>query len=183
MFKGIALNMSGMLLFLAVVLITDDIFLATAVGMVTTLAGVVWQKAHHRPVDRMQWLSLGLIGVLGTITLLTHDARFVQLKPTIVHACIGLYMLRPGWSAPFLPEQFRQLIPRRLLVGWGYVWATAMFGLAGSFLLVAQRYDQRTWAAYVSIAPVAVIVLLSAIGIPLFIIAARRTKASQPGLT
>ncbi len=92
-------------------------------------------------------------------------------------------MLRPGWSAPFLPEQFRQLIPRRLLVGWGYVWATAMFGLAGSFLLVAQRYDQRTWAAYVSIAPVAVIVLLSAIGIPLFIIAARRTKASQPGLT
>src|SRR6185312_15139981 len=101
--KGIAVNMSGMLLFLAIVLVTDDIFLATASAIVVSLAGVVWRGIHNRPIDRMQWLSLGLIATLGTLTLLTHDARFVQLKPTIVHACIGLYMLRPGWSAPFLP--------------------------------------------------------------------------------
>jgi intracellular septation protein len=179
--KGVVVNMSGMLLFLAIVLITDDIFLATAVGIVVSVAGVVWQKVHYRPIDRMQWLSLGLIVVLGTVTLVTHDARFVQLKPTIVHVCIGAYMLRPGWSAPFLPEQFRTLIPRRLLVGWGYVWAAAMFALAGSFLLVAQHFDQRTWAAYVSIAPVVVIVVLSAVGIPLFISAARRAKRAASG--
>ena len=176
MFKGIALNIGGMLIFLAIVLITDNIFLATAIGMVTTLAGVVWQKTHHKPIDSMQWLSLGLTALLGTTTLLTHDARFVQLKPTIVHACIGAYMLRPGWTAPLLPEPIRHLISRRLLIGWGYVWAAAMFALAGSFLFVAQRFDQRTWAAYVSIAPLAVIAVLTAVGIPLFIAAARRTK-------
>ncbi len=176
MFKGIALNMSGMLLFLAVVLITDNIFLATAIGIVVSLATVVWQKIHHQPIESMQWLSLGLTALLGTTTLLTRDARFVQLKPTIVHACIGVYMLRPGWTAPLLPEPIRHLISRRLLVGWGYVWAVAMFALAGSCLLVAQHFDQRTWAAYVSIAPLAVIAVLTAVGIPLFIAAARRTK-------
>lgn len=177
--KGVAINIGGMLLFLAIVFITDDVYLATAVGIVMSLAGVVWRKVHRRPIDRMQWFSLGTIGVLGTLTLVTHDPRFVQLKPTILHACVGVYMLRPGWCAFHLPESYRALIPRRLMVGWGYVWAAAMFALAGSFLLIAQRFDQRTWAAYVSIAPLVVIVVLSAIGVPLFMAAARRTKRAM----
>ncbi len=172
--KNLALDMSAMVLFLAIVLIANDIYLATVAGITASLARVGWQKVHRRPVDRMQWLSLGLIAVLGTATIFTHDALFVKLKPTIVEACIGLYMLHPGWCASYTPEKFRHLIPRPLMVAWGYVWAVAMFGLAASNILVAQWFDQRAWAVYVALAPIVLIVVLSAAGIPLFVAAAQR---------
>jgi intracellular septation protein A len=176
--RNLALDLSAMLLFLTVVLITNDIYLATAVGITASLARIVWQKIHRRPIDQMQWTSLGLIVVLGTATMLTRNALFVKLKPTIVEACVGLYMLRPGWCASYTPEKFRSLIPRRLMVAWGYVWALAMFALAGSNLLVAQWFDQRTWAVYVALAPIVLIVVLSSVGIPLFVASARSAGRS-----
>lgn len=178
--RRVALDLIAMALFLTVMLATNDTYLATIVGVTASLARVAWLKVHRHPVDPLQWLSLGLIIVLGTVTILTRDARFVMLKPSIVEACIGVFMLRPGWCMSYTPPRFRPLVPRGLMVAWGYVWAAAMLALAASNLLVAQLFAPRTWALYVALSPIALVSLLSAAGIPLFVAAAKRgTKARQ----
>jgi len=40
-----------------------------------------WLMARRKPIDTMQWLSIGLVVVSGAATMLTKDARFVMLKP------------------------------------------------------------------------------------------------------
>ena len=45
----------------------------------------------------MQWMSLGLIVVLGSATMLTQSPRFIMIKPTIVHFAVAAAMLRRGW--------------------------------------------------------------------------------------
>ena len=50
-----------------------------------------------RRIEPMQWMSLGLVVVLGGATMLTQSPRFMMIKPTIVHFAVAAVMLRPGW--------------------------------------------------------------------------------------
>jgi intracellular septation protein A len=62
-----------------------------------------WLMARRQKIDAMQWLSIGLVVVSGVATLLTSDARFVMLKPSVIYCIVGAYMLRPGWMNRYLP--------------------------------------------------------------------------------
>lgn len=53
------------ILFFAAFSLTRDIYLATAVAMAATVGQVAFSWFKHRKVDTMQWVSLGLIVVLG----------------------------------------------------------------------------------------------------------------------
>jgi intracellular septation protein len=41
----------------------------------------------------MQWISLGLIVILGGATLLLHDSRFIKWKPTALYWVIAIALL------------------------------------------------------------------------------------------
>ena len=56
----------------------------------------------------MQWMSLGLVVVLGGATMLTQSPRFMMIKPTIVHFAVATVMLRRGWMLRYLPEIVRK---------------------------------------------------------------------------
>src|SRR3569833_676775 len=50
-----------------------DIYVATAVAIVASVIQVVWSWFRHRKVENIQWITMGLIVVLGGLTLLLKD--------------------------------------------------------------------------------------------------------------
>lgn len=62
-----------------------DIYTATIVAMVATIGQILWVYYRHRKIDAMQWVSLVLIVVFGSLTIFLHDKTFIQLKPTALY--------------------------------------------------------------------------------------------------
>lgn len=143
-------DLASTLLFLVVLLTSRNLILAVAMGVALGVAQIAWFKARRRPIDTMQWLSIGLVVVSGTATLLTQDARFVMLKPTVIYCIVGAYMLRPGWLNRYLPPIAIAIVPD---VAWvfGFVWAGLMFASAGLNIALALSLDPIAWSAAMSI--------------------------------
>ncbi len=150
--KRMAVDIFSGWLFLAIYLATDNIYLATAIGVATGLAQSFWMISHRQKVDPMQWMALVLVVGLGSATILTRNPKFIVFKPSIMESCFGFMMLRPGWLLRYAPSRSRELIPRLLFI-WGYVWAAAWFALAASNLVVAHVYGLKAWAVYTNFTP------------------------------
>ena len=58
-------DLASTLLFLAVLLITKDLILAVALGVGLGVVQIGWLMARRKPIDTMQWLSIGLVAGLG----------------------------------------------------------------------------------------------------------------------
>jgi intracellular septation protein len=151
-FKRMALDVLSGWLFLAIYLITDNIYLSTALGAATGLGQACWLILRRQKVDPMQWMALVLVVVLGCATIVTSNPTFVVFKPSIFEGCIAFMMLRPGWLLRYVPTLAREVIPGLLFL-WGYLWAAAWFLLAASNLYVAHRYGLRAWAVYTNFSP------------------------------
>jgi intracellular septation protein len=88
--------------------------------------------------------------VSGAATMLTNDARFVMLKPTVIYCIVGAYMLRPGWMNRYLPPIAVAVVPDLAYI-FGFVWAGLMFGSAALNIALALTLDPVTWATTMSI--------------------------------
>jgi intracellular septation protein A len=143
-------DLASTLLFLAVLLITKDLILAVALGVGLGIVQIGWLMARRKPIDTMQWLSIGLVVVSGAATMLTNDARFVMLKPTVIYCIVGAYMLRPGWMNRYLPPIAAAVVPD-LAYAFGFVWAGLMFGSAALNIALALTLEPVTWSATMSI--------------------------------
>lgn len=140
--------------FMGLIGTTHDVTLATGGAIAVGLGQVILCVIRRKPLNAMQWLSLGLVVVMGGATLLTHDARFVMVKPTLVLTAVGVVMLKPGWMNRYLPAIVTDNAPR-LGVTFGYIWAGMMFATAALNLAVAFTTDPRTWALVMSTVPLA----------------------------
>jgi intracellular septation protein A len=143
-------DLASTLLFLAVLLITKDLILAVALGVGLGIIQIGWLMARRKPIDTMQWLSIGLVVVSGAATMLTSDARFVMLKPTVIYCIVGAYMLRPGWMNRYLPPIAVETVPD-LAYLFGFIWAGLMFGSAALNIALALTLDPVTWASAMSV--------------------------------
>ncbi len=130
-----------------------DVRTATGVALLVGVGQVVFQKATNRPVELLQWASLGLVVVLGGVAMITNDPRFLMVKPSIIYVAIGVVMLKRGWMVRYLPEDAVDLISD-LMIRWGYVWAGLMFVTAIANALVAWLYP-AWWPAFVAVVPLA----------------------------
>ena len=101
--RWIAIDLSSTLVFVALFALTHSVLAATGLAIAGGVAHIAWLKFRRATVDAMQWLSLGLVAVFGGASLLTHDPRFMMLKPTLIYAAIGAVMLRRGWINRYNP--------------------------------------------------------------------------------
>lgn len=72
------------------------IYLATGVAVfVSTLTAIYLAYRYYKDktIEKMQVFSVGMILVMGSATLLLHDAHFIFLKPTLVYWAMGLALL------------------------------------------------------------------------------------------
>jgi intracellular septation protein len=148
--RYLLMDMASTFFFLGVLAVTHNVMLAAALGMAVGVAQIVWQKVRAKPIDTMQWLSLFLVVAGGTVTLLTHDPRFVMVKPTVIYAIVGIVMCKPGWMNRYLPPVALQVAPDVAFV-FGFIWAGLMFASAALNLALAFTLKPLDWAAFMSV--------------------------------
>jgi intracellular septation protein len=148
--RVLLLDMASTLLFLAVYVATDNLFLAVALGMALGIAQIGWHFAKKQPVEALQWLSVIIILASGTATFFTNDPLFVMLKPTVIYVVVGIVMLKRGWMNRYLPPIALATVPD-LGILFGYVWAGLMFFSAALNIALALSLDAATWAAVKSV--------------------------------
>ena len=136
--------------FFAVYSLTGSIFAGTVIAIVVGAAQFIRLKRARRPIEPMQWMSFGLVLVLGTATLLAQSPRFMMLKPSFIHFAIAAVMLRPGWMTRYLPAIVHENVPETVINGAGYAWAGLMVALGLANIVIATQLDIRVWAWFIS---------------------------------
>jgi intracellular septation protein len=176
------LDMAATLFFLALYLLTHNVALSVVLGMALGIAQIGWQLARKKPIDTMQWMSLFLVLGAGTVTLLTHDPRFIMIKPSLIYIIVGVVMLKRGWINRYLPPIAIELVPD-IAVIFGYAWSGLMFFSAGLNLIVALNFSVVTWSVTMAIWGIARKAALFLIGYAVMrtIGAARRRRRDVAG--
>src|SRR5260370_6550096 len=146
--RVLALDLASTILFLAVYLSTDNLFLAVGLGMALGMAQIAWQLHRKQPIGSLQWLSVVLVLASGTPTFLTRDPLFVMLKPSIIYCIVGLVMLKRGWMNRYLPERAAPVAD--VATSFGYVWAGLLFASPALNIVLALSLEPRSWAAAMS---------------------------------
>jgi len=148
--KLLLLDMAATLFFLVLYLLTHNVALSVVLGMALGTAQIGWQLARRKPIDTMQWMSLFLVLGAGTVTLITHDPRFVMIKPSVIYIFVGVVMLKRGWMNRYLPPVAIELVPDIAII-FGYVWSGLMFFSAALNVIVALNFSVVTWSVAMSV--------------------------------
>ena len=129
-----------------------DIYVATAVVIVSTFlqVGIYWMKT--RKVAVMQLITLAIVIIFGGLTLYLHDDQFIKWKPTVINWLFG---------GGFLASQTfgRQTAVERILGGSlslpKPVWQRLNLGWVAFFLCsgaanlyVMSHFDRDTWVNF-----------------------------------
>ena len=129
-----------------------DIWVATGVIMVATLAQIAYAWLRHKKVEKMQLWVLAVVLILGGLTLLLGDERFLKWKPTIVNWAFAAVFLGSQFiGARSLTERIMggQLqVPSLIWTRVNLMWV-AFFLLSGiANLYVAYTFSTEIWVDF-----------------------------------
>jgi intracellular septation protein len=161
-FARLGADFFSTIVFLVIYLATNSIVLATSVAIVGAIGQIIYARLKGKELGFMTWASLGLVIVLGGVTLLAQDPRFVLAKPSIAHFAIGAIMLKRDWMLRYMPLIVAETIPDYVTIA-GYAWAILMFALGAGTIAVAATGDLKLWAIYVSVVSVGAKILAFAV--------------------
>ncbi|MEY4215423.1 MAG: septation protein A [Burkholderiaceae bacterium] len=74
-----------------------DIYLATGIAILASIAQIGWLKIARRPVEPMQWAGLVIIVVFGGLTLILRDETFIKWKPTVLYVSLAAALAVSRW--------------------------------------------------------------------------------------
>lgn len=155
-------DLVGTLAFYLLFILTKSLILAAMVGLAIGVAQVLGHKFRREPVPGLLLLGVMLTVTLGGLSLLTHNARILLLKPSIIYCCIGATMLPRGWVTRYVPDIARSLLPDATLDRVGWAWASLMFGTAAAnVLLVGVLPPQKAAMWLLAIATASKLVLFA----------------------
>ena len=134
----------------------SDIYTATIVAMVATIGQILWVYYRHRKIDAMQWLSLVMIVVFGSLTIFLHDKTFIQLKPTALY---WLFSATLFISAQFFQKNWIQVLMGKQVTlkassshsTWhrlNLAWSGFFFFMGALNLYVAFEFSEETWVNF-----------------------------------
>lgn len=129
-----------------------DIYVATIVAIVATFGQIGWVWFRHRKVDKMLWVSLGLITFFGGATLLLRDPTFIKFKPTVLYWLFAIVLLvsatgmKKNLIRKMLEEQMA--LPEGLWARLNLAWV-GFFAIMGVLnLYVAYNYSEADWVNF-----------------------------------
>ena len=128
------------------------IYVATGVAIVATIAQIAYIHFKHGKVEPMQWVSLALILVLGGLTLVLHDKRFIMWKPTVLYWLLGAGFLISDLAFrknPIKAMMGKQIeLPERLWAKLTFAWS-GFFAFMGALnLFVAFNFSEAVWVNF-----------------------------------
>jgi intracellular septation protein len=129
-----------------------DIYVATGVAIVATIAQIAWLKYSTGKIEPMQWLSLGIIVLFGGATILAHDETFIKWKPTVLYwlmggaLAVGLLVFRKNLLKSLMGAQLELPEAAWRAMNWSWVGFFAVMGVLN--LWVAFHFDTNTWVNF-----------------------------------
>ncbi len=131
---------------------TYDIYVATAVAIAATLVQIGWTWFRHRKVDKMLWISLAVIELLGGATLMLQDELFIMWKPTVLYWLFAAILLV---SSTFFKKNLIQALlekqlplPKAVWVKLNASWIIFFIFMGGINLHIAYGYSLDTWVNF-----------------------------------
>jgi intracellular septation protein len=129
-----------------------DIYVATAVVIVATTIQVIFTWFKYKKVETMQLITLGLILVMGGLTLYLQDEQFIKWKLTIIEWLFGIAFLGSQFlgKKPFVERmmgaslELPSLIWKRL----NLMWATFFISVGFINIYVMQSYNTDDWVTF-----------------------------------
>jgi intracellular septation protein len=129
-----------------------DIYVATGVAIVATVAQVGWVHFRHGKVDKMLWISFGLILVFGGMTLFLRDPTFIKWKPTVLYWLFATVLL--GSALLFKKNLIRSMLeeqvtlPEPLWMRLNLAWVAFFVTMGILNLYVANNYSEADWVNF-----------------------------------
>ena len=138
------------ILFFALYALTGSLYIGVGAAVAVGVAQVARRKLAGQTIDAMQWMSLGLVVVLGGASALLHTPRLMMIKPSVVHFSIAVVMLRRGWMGRYLPPIVHQHVSETIIDAAGYAWAALMTTLGLANLIIALDFSIAAWAWFIT---------------------------------
>ncbi len=149
--RPILVDLLSTIVFFVLLWTTHDFILATALGIAAGVIEVTIRLIRKKPIGVITWMSLGLVVIMGSASIFTHNPLFVMLKPTIAYSLVGAAMLKPGWMYDYAPQIARQYLTPADMTPWGYAWSGLMFFSGALNIALALTFDPIAWSATLSI--------------------------------
>jgi intracellular septation protein len=128
------------------------ILLATAVAIVATFGQVGWLIARGRKVDKMLWISLAIIVVMGGATLWLRDPTFIKWKPTVLYWTFAGALL--GAERLFGKNLIRTMLAQQIALpdaAWirlNLSWSAFFLAMGALNLYVAYSFSENIWVNF-----------------------------------
>lgn len=149
------LELAPLLAFL-VAYYAKGIYVATAVLMGAMALLLAVDYLRSRRIPPMHALSAVLVFVFGSATLILHDQRFIQWKPTIFFWMASVAFLASTWigDQPLVQRLIGAAagsdisLSRALWLRLNWLWVAFYAALGALNLLVAFNASERTWVNF-----------------------------------
>lgn len=129
-----------------------DIYVATGVAIAATFCQIGWVWFRHRKVDKMLWVSLGLITFFGGATLLLRDPTFIKWKPTILYWLFAVVLLvsAVGMKQNLIRKMLeaQMALPETLWTRLNLAWVGFFAAMGVLNLYVAFNYSEADWVNF-----------------------------------
>jgi len=132
---------------------TGDIYTATAVVIVASVAQAAYIYITEKRIPNMLLASTALIVLMGGATLIFQDDTFIKWKPTIINWLFGVVFIGSLYvgTKPLLQRMMDSAFPTLPLAIWqrmSWVWAAFFFAVGALNLWVAFNFDTDTWVNF-----------------------------------
>jgi intracellular septation protein len=129
-----------------------DIYVATGVIIVATTIQVSYTWLRYRKVETMQWITLGLIIVMGGATILLHNEQFIKWKLSIVEWLFGLAFLGSQFigKKPFVERMMSKTLtlPAPIWRRLNLMWAAFFIGVGCLNVFVIYHFNTDDWVTF-----------------------------------
>lgn len=129
-----------------------DIFTATAIAIVATLAIIIYSKVRHGKVEKMLLINGVIISVMGGVTLLLHDKTFIMWKPTVLYWLFAAALLisKLFFNKNLIQQMMGKMLnpPASVWSKLNWLWIIFLVVLGFVNLYVAYNFSEDTWVNF-----------------------------------
>jgi len=148
--RKLAIDMGPLLVFFVANYVYGIIW-ATGALVVATLVAVVVAYVLERRIPVMPLVAAGFVGAFGGLTVFFEDETFIKIKPTVVSALFGAFLL-VGYALGKSPLKMMMGVMLEMKEeGWRKLtmrWGLFFFFLAGLNEVVWRMVSTDTWVSF-----------------------------------
>ncbi len=129
-----------------------DIYVATGVVMAATLVLVAYSWLKYRKVETMQWVTLGLVIVMGGATIYLQNELFIKWKLSIIEWLFGVVFLASQFvgKKPIVERMMGASItlPASIWKKLNIIWSLFFISVGFVNLYVMYNFPTDDWVTF-----------------------------------